>query len=356
MKNKLKLITVAIVLMAMTVLTACGGNEKAGGAKQSDEKVLNLFNWAEYLPPEVIQQFEEETGIKVNYDAYSSNEEMMAKLQAGNTQYDIAVATTFFVDILLKQDLIQKVNKGNIPNIKNLDPTFTTAEFDKEGDYFIPYLWGSGVLFQNTDLVDFEIKGYKDLFRPELKDKIVLPDDQRGVIGIVLQMLGYSINSTDEKELEEAKQKLMELRPNIRAFNTEPKTMMIAGDVAAGMAWTAEVFNAQKENPNIVPIIPEEGLVVFHDNFVLLKSAPHVENAEKFMDFLLRPEISKIISTTYPYGNPNAEAYKLLPDDLKNNKVIYPDLGQVTNVQSALDIGEATQIYDRIYSELKAGN
>ncbi|MEH7386313.1 spermidine/putrescine ABC transporter substrate-binding protein [Bacillus sp. JJ1521] len=355
MDKKMKLVAIAFVFIMMTFLSACGGSE-AGGAKKKDEKVLNLFNWAEYLPQEVIDQFEEETGIKVNYDAYSSNEEMMAKLQAGNTQYDIAVATTFFVDILLKQDLIQKMNKENIPNVKNLDSKFTSAEFDKEGDYFIPYLWGSGVLFQNTDLVDFEIKGYKDLFRPELKDKIVLPDDQRGVIGLALQMLGYSMNTTDEKELAEAKEKLLELRPNIRAFNTEPKTMMISGDVAAGMAWTAEVFNAQKENPAIVPIIPEEGLMVFHDNFVIPKGAPHLANAEKFIDFLLRPEISKIISTTYPYGNPNSEAYKLLPEDLKNNKVVYPDLGQVTNVQQALDIGEATQLYDRIYSELKAGN
>ncbi|MFT4415260.1 ABC transporter substrate-binding protein [Fredinandcohnia humi] len=355
MNKIMKVMLLACVFAFFYILSACGGDE-AGGSKSSDEKVLNLFNWAEYLPEEVIHAFEEETGIKVNYDTYSSNEEMMAKLQAGNTQYDIAVATTFFVDILVKEGLIQKINKENIPNVKNLDPQFTTADFDKEGHFFIPYLWGSGVLFQNTELVDFEIKGYKDLFRPELKDNVVLPDDQRGVIGLALQMLGYSINSTDEEELEEAKEKLVELLPNIKAFNTEPKTMMITGEVAAGMAWTAEVFNAQKENPAIVPIIPEEGLIVFNDNFVILKSAPHLENAEKFIDFLLRPEISKQISTTYPYGNPNIEAYKLLPEDLKNNKVVYPDLDQVNNVQQALDIGEATQIYDRIYSELKAGN
>ncbi|MFT4415272.1 ABC transporter substrate-binding protein [Fredinandcohnia humi] len=341
----------AIVLLFLVsiVLTACGGDE-AGG--KSDEKVLNVFNWSEYLPESVIEQFEEETGIKVNYDTYSSNEEMLAKLQAGNTGYDITVASTYFIEIMRKQEMLEKVNKDNIPNLKNIGESFLGTDADPDDEYSIPYMWGKAVIAYNEDLVTKEVKGYEDLFDPEFKNNLVVLDDVRVIIGNMLAILGYSQNSTSEKELEEAKEKLLELKPNIKAFDSDsPKTLLVSGEVKAGIVWDAEAILAARENPAIKMIFPEEGMNLWQDNFVIPKGAPHKENAEKFIDFILRPEISKEISMEYPYGNPNVEALKLLPDDVRESLEVPEE--ELLKGEYNIDVGEATQIYDRIWSEVK---
>lgn len=340
---------ILVVLLAMgMVLSACGGSEKSSG----DSKELNVFNWSEYLPESVIEKFEEETGIKVNYDTYASNEEMLAKLSAGNSGYDVTVASTYFVEIMKKQSLIQKLNKDNIPNAKNLAESFQSYDADPKGEYTVPYMWGTAAIAVNEDLTETNVKSYKDLFNPEFKDNLVLLDDQRSIIGAMLAMLGYSQNSTDEKELNEAKEKLMELKPNIKAFDSDsPKTLLISGEVKAGIVWGAEAALAARENPAIKTVFPEEGMNLWLDCFVIPKDAPNKENAEKFINFILRPEISKEISMEFPYGNPNAEALKLLPEDIVK-EISVPD-EELAKGEYNVDVGEATLLYDRIWSELK---
>lgn len=347
---------VAVVVLFSTVLVACGkttsGGEAEGGA--SGKQVVNVFNWSEYLPDSVIQQFEVETGIKVNYDTYSSNEEMMAKLFTGNAGYDIAVATTSNVDIMIKEEMIQPINKENIPNIENIGKEFLGLEFDPNDEYSVPYMWGNVVIAVNEDLVDFEVKGYKDLYHEAFQNNLVVLDDQRSMIGIILQMLGYSQNSIDEGELEEAKQKLLELVPNIKAYDSDsPKTLLVSNEVKAGLVWGAEASLANRENPSIKTVLPEEGMNLWQDNFVIPTDAPNKENAEKFINFILQPEVSVEISLEYPYSNPNLKALELLPQEILNDPAVYPPISEIEKGEHLKELGEYNLLYDRIWSEIK---
>lgn len=194
----------SLFLVTSLFLSGCGSSSSSETRGKADEKVLNVFNWSEYLPDSVIQQFEEETGIKVNYTTFSSNEEMYAKLNSGNLGYDIAVPTLFFIEMLVKEGMLEKINKENIPNLKHLNPDFTGTFADPNDEYSVPYLWGSVVIAVNKELVKKDIKGYEDLFDPEFKNSLVMPEDNRAAIGAMLAILDYPINSTDEKQIEEA--------------------------------------------------------------------------------------------------------------------------------------------------------
>ncbi|WP_340084104.1 spermidine/putrescine ABC transporter substrate-binding protein [Siminovitchia sp. FSL H7-0308] len=342
----------SLFLVTSLFLSGCGSSGSSGTGGKADEKVLNVFNWSEYLPDSVIQQFEEETGIKVNYTTFSSNEEMYAKLNSGNLGYDIAVPTLFFIEMLVKEGMIEKINKENIPNLKHLNPDFTGTFADPNDEYSVPYLWGSVVIAVNKELVKKDIKGYEDLFDPEFKNSLVMPEDNRATIGAMLAILDYPINSTDEKQIEEAGELLKKIKPNIKAFDGDnPKGLLITGEAKAGIMYSAEAALAKRSNPNIEIIFPEEASFLWQDNFVIPKGAPHKENAEKFIDFILRPEMSKEISESYPYGNPNNEAVKLLSEEIQQEMTIPQDFFERS--EYARDVGEATLLYDRIWTEVK---
>lgn len=349
----------AFVLTLSVVLTACGGgdgsaegegNGESGGA--SGEKVVNILNWSEYIPDDVIKQFEEETGIKVNYSTVSSNEEMVAKLNVSGSGFDLAVPSTYFVEALINEGRLEKINKDNIPNLKNIGEEFLGWEFDPNDEYSLPFMWGSEIIAYNEDLVDIEIKSYRDLFDPSLENSLVVLDDPRTMLGAMLDMLGYSPNSTNEAEIMEAGEELQKLLPNIKAFNSDDaKSLLTSNEVKAGVVYAAEALLAQQENPKIKMVIPEDHLSLWQDNFVIPKGAPHKENAEKFINFIYEPEVSKEITMDYPYNNPNVEALKLLPDDIREALEIPPE--DLERGSHAIDVGEALQYYDRAWSMVK---
>ncbi|MBO8171905.1 MAG: spermidine/putrescine ABC transporter substrate-binding protein [Bacillaceae bacterium] len=363
MKKTFSILLVMVLSLGM-LLAGCGGSDNAGtngngeapeqesSGNQEEEKVLNVFNWSEYLPQEVIDQFEQETGIKVNYDTYSSNEEMFAKLQAGNAGYDIAVPSLYFVEVMVKEGMLEKINKDNIPNLKNIGDEFLGRDADPNNDYSVPYMWGKDIIAVNKELVDFEVKGYKDLFNPAFENSLVVIDEPRTLLGGMLEMLGYDANSTNEDEIREAGEKLKELLPNIKAFDSDsPKTMLVSNEVKAGVVYGAEAALAMRENPAIEIVYPEEFVSLWQDNLVIPKGAPHKENAEKFINFILRPDISAKISMEYPYGNPNVEALKELPEDIRYSITVPADV--VERGKFIKDVGEATVIYDRVWTEVK---
>ena len=337
-----------ILLLVTLVISGCGG-EKAGG---SNDKVLNVFNWSEYLPSKVIKDFEKETGIKVNYGTYSSNEEMFAKLSTGKGQYDLAVASLYYVDVLIKEGLVEEIGLENIPNIKNIGEEFLGTYADPDDKYSIPYLWGEELIVINTDLVDKEITSYQDLLDPVFKNGLVVLDDPRSMIGMGLLALGYSPNTTNEKEIEEAGDWLKKLKPNIKVFDGDsPKTLLVSGEVKAGFVYGAEANLAIRENKALKKVYTKEPLSLWQDNFVIPKDAANKENALKFIDYILRPEVSKEIVMDYPYANPNFEALKLLPEDIRKEVEIPKE--EVERGIHAIDLGEATLIFDRVWSEVK---
>lgn len=328
-------------------------------SKVSDQKLakeLNIFNWSEYLPQSIIDQFEKEYGVKVNYDTYSSNEELLSKLMAGGTQYDLIVPSDYMVDIMIKQGLLAPLDKNNIPNLKNLDPQFLNQYFDPGNKYSVPYMWGTVGITYNKAKVKNPPTSWADLWNPAYRGRVVMLNDSREVIGAALQLLGYSKNETDPAKLAQAKAKLKELLPNVKSFDSDsPKTLFLNGEVWIGQTWSGEAALAYQENPDIGYVLPKEGGGRFLDSMAIPKGAPHKYTAEVFINFLLRPEISAELSKAFPYGNPNKAALEILPEDLKKNPASYPPAEAVNRAEWNKDVGDATALFDRIWTEVKEG-
>lgn len=346
----------AVATMSLFTLAACSSSTSGGNGSSSGlDKELNVFNWSEYLPETVIQKFEQKYGVKVNYSTYSSNEEMLAKLAAGGGIYDIAVASDYIIQPMIQQQMIEPIDLGNIPNFKNLMEDFINKDYDPGNKYTVPYMGNTQSLGINPDNIKTEITSYEDLWKPELKGQIVVLDDQRFVLGMVLKTLGYSANDTDPAHLEQAKQKMLKLMPNIKAFDSDsPKTLMINGEVNIMLSWGPEVALAQREKPQVKTILPKEGLMIAIDNFVIPKGAKHKKTAEAFINFILEPEVIAEISQSFPYINPNKEGRKLLDEATLENIAIYPPPEEMKRVESLKDIGDSVKLYDRVWSEVKS--
>jgi len=348
---------VAAILTSIFLISGIIGGGIFAFAKNNSEpkQVLNVFNWSEYLPTSVIEKFEQTYNIKVNYSTFSSNEEMLAKLMAGGGNYDVAVASDFMVEILSKQNLIQEVNKDNLPNLINIGPQFLNLPFDPGNKYSMPYMWLAGIIaYDSSKIPEGTIKGYKDLWKPELKNSITLLDDERVIIGITLKKMGYSLNETNPEVLKKAKEELAKLQVNVKSYDSDsPKTSLINGESKVIFAWGAEASLAKRENANIKYVVPEEGLFLQQDNFVIPKDAKNVKAAELFMNFIMDPEISAEISHYFPYGNPNTTAYNYIDKSILNDEAVYPPESAVKNGEYLRDIGDAVTEFDRIWSEVK---
>lgn len=346
----------AVLIVLSLLLVACAG----GGAKSTE---LNLYGWSEYVPQALLDGFTQETGIKVNYDTYSSNEELLAKLQAGASGYDVIIPSDYTVAIMINQGLLDEIDLKQIPNFANLVPELTNLDFDPGNKYSVPYQWGTVGIAVDTDKVTTPITKWADLWSPEFKDRVVLLDDEREVLGMVLQTLGYDKNSTDPAQLEEAKAKLLELMPNVRLFDSDsPKTALLAGEVWLGHTWNGEAAIAHSENPAIDYICPEEGCGIWVDNLAVPKGAPHKDAALAFLNYVLKPDASLLITKEFPYSSPNQAALDLLKTQDPAAYEAYmgfaatnPSLEAIQNAKAIVDVGEATALWDRIWTEVKGG-
>ena len=349
-----KKLGVVLGSLVLAIVVFSTGIYAVGSVNKEKQMVLNVFNWSEYLPQSVIDKFEQVYNVKVNYSTFSSNEEMLAKLMAGGSQYDLTVASDYMVEIMRKQNLIQPVNKEFIPNFKNIGENFKNLPFDKNNVYSVPYMWMALTIAVDTKKVTTPITSYADLWKPEFKNSLVVLDDQRAVIGMVLKKMGYSINEINPEILEKAKEELKKLQPNIKAYDSDsPKTLLLNGEAKVGFVWGAESKLAKNENENIKTLIPKEGIILQQDNFVIPKDAKNVKAAHMFMDFIMQPEISADISKAFPYANPNIEAYPLIdPNDL-NDQGVYPPEAELKRGEYLKDIGEAVKLFDKIWSEVK---
>ncbi|MEQ8154943.1 MAG: spermidine/putrescine ABC transporter substrate-binding protein [Clostridiaceae bacterium] len=340
-------IVLALLFTISVPLAGCGKKEELA-------KEINVYNWSEYLPQSVIDKFQAETGIKVNYETYDSNEQMLAKISAGNSGYDIAVASDYMVDVMIKQNLLQEFDLNNVPNFKNIGDEYKKASYDPENKYSVAYMVGSAIIAVNKDKVTKKITSVADLWDPSLKNSLVVLDDERAIIGLALKKLGYSLNETDPAKLEQAKKELIKLKPNIKAFDSaSPKKLLISGEATVGYVWNAEVALAKKDNPSIEAVYPKEGVYLWQDNFILPKGGEHKKEAEMFINFLLRDDVSKMISDEFPYTNPNAAARKLMDKSVTDNTIVYPTSDLVKNGEHLKDLGDTTQLYDKIWTEFK---
>lgn len=325
------------------------------------ENELFVYNWSEYIPDEVVKQFEKETGIKVIYTTYDSNEAMYSKVKVtGGADYDIAVPSTYYVEKMKNEGLIQKIDKSKLTNFNNINPALLNQDYDPENQYSIPFMWGTTAIGINTKYIDpAKVTSWNDLWRDEFKGKLMLQNDLREVFHAALRSLGYSGNTKDPKEIEEAYNKLVKLMPSVKLFNSDsPRTPFLNEEVYIGIMWSGEAFMASQENKNIKYVYPKDGAAVWVDSLVIPSKAKNVDNAYKFIDFIIRPDISSKISNYVGYATPliKESVAEYLDNNTKNSRIIFPNSDDLNNSEIQLNIEDALPIYNDFWHKLKIGN
>lgn len=355
-KTKKSIMFCAIITIIFITITGCNSSSKKN--ENGYAKELYLYNWTEYMPESVLKEFQMRYGIKVVQSTYTSNEEMMAKLIAGGTsQYDLAVPSNYFVQALLEKKLIQKIDKNSIKNLSNINESFLNLKYDEGNQYTVPYMMSMSVLAVNKPKLKelgVEINSYNDLLDTKLKGKIVVVDDQRELIGIALKAQGNDLNEMDKDKIIATTAWLNKLTPNIKAYDSDsPKTLLISNEAVVGLVWNAEAALAMKENKDIGVIFPKESSAKSIDSFVITSSAKHKKEAELFINFILEPKISKMISEVYPYTNPNKAAKPLLGKEYIDNLASNIPESEIKKGTLLDDVGDSIKYYDSVWTEIK---
>ncbi|MBK8972788.1 MAG: extracellular solute-binding protein [Hahellaceae bacterium] len=339
-------------LLLASLLTALSTAALAEG------KVV-VYNWSEYIPDGVLKQFTEETGIKVEYSTYESNEVMYAKLQLQKGKgYDIIVPSTYYIAKMSQEGLLKPIDRKQLTHFKNLNNSLLNKPYDPGNQYSVPYLWGSTGIAYNADVIpEGSITRWADLWDPKWKGQLLLTDDVREVFHMALKINGHSANSSDPKEIGQAYEKLKTLMPNVLVFNSDaPREPYMAGDVNLGMIWNGEAVMAQQEMPNIRYVYPEEGTIFWVDSFAIPSGSENTAEAHKFIDFMLRPEIAKQCSQEVGYATPNRAGMKLLDEKTRNNKTIFPDSSVFETGEFQSSVGDALKLYNDYWEKLKTGH
>lgn len=352
----------ALPLLSIALLSGCGKKEaKAGSAGE-----VYVYNWGEYIDESVIKQFEEETGIKVVYDLFETNEEMYPVIQAGAVKYDVVCPSDYMIQKMRENNLLAEINLDNVPNLKEVDSKYLemSKSFDPENKYSVPYSWGTVGILYNTKMVDLKDVPTKwsDLWNEKFKDNILMQDSVRDSFMVALKSLGYSMNTTNEAEIKEAKELLIKQKPLVQAYVIDQvRDKMIGGEAAIGVIYSGEMLYIQNEVKNLnldyslEYVIPEEGTNLWLDSWVIPANAPNKENAEKWIDFLCRPDIAKKNFEYITYPTPNKGAFDLLDSELKNNKTLFPDIEALKNSEVYKYLGdEVDSLYNEAWKEIKS--
>lgn len=350
-----KFIALALsTVLVMGALTGCGAGSNVGENGQ-----VIVYNWGEYIDPVVLDMFEEETGIEVIYDEYETNEIMYPKIEAGAAEYDVVCPSDYMIQKLIENDLLAEINFDNIPNASNIGEQYyeQSREFDPENKYSVPYCFGTVGILYNKTMVDEPIDSWEVLWDEKYTDNILMQDSVRDAFMVALKKLGYSMNSTNEAELEAARDELIAQKPIVQAYVVDQvRDKMIGDEAAIGVIYSGEAIYTQRENENLEYVIPKEGTNVWIDSWCILKDAPNKENAEKFIDFLCRPEIALMNFEYITYSTPNEEARKLIEDeDIRNSEIAFPDLTKYNDLETFKYLGnEADELYNSLWKEVKS--
>lgn len=324
---------------------------------QAAEK-LYVYNWTEYVPSSLLEQFTKETGIEVIYSTFESNEEMYSKLKLSNsTGYDIVFPSSYYVGKMAKEGMLSELDKSKLSNIKNVTPELMGKPFDPENKYSLPYVYGlTGIGVNAADIDPSTITSWGDLWRDEYKSKVLLMNDPREVFHIALLLDGKSPNSENEADIKAAYERLQKLVPNVLVFNSDsPEMPYLQGEVTVGMQWTGSAHRAKSENPELKFIFPKEGAIIWMDNYAIPKNAANKEAAHKFIDFLLRPESAKEVIETMGFSMPNEGVKPLLSPALAEDELVFPPKAEIEKGVLQSDVGKAVEIYEKYWNLLKTG-
>ncbi|MBI9012682.1 MAG: ABC transporter substrate-binding protein [Clostridiales bacterium] len=320
---------------------------------QNDEDVVYVYNWGDYIDESIIDMFEEETGIKVIYEMFETNESMYTKLKNGGNHYDVAIPSDYMITKMIKEEMIQKIDMSKIENYSNIGDAYKQQAFDPNDEYSIPYFFGTNGILYNKTMVSEPVDSWSILWSDEYKNQILMNNSQRDSIMVALKLLGYSMNTTDSAELEEAKNLLLEQRDLVLAYVVDNgKDMMINEEAAFLVTWNGDAIWLIDENPNLDYVIPKEGSNIWIDSMVIPADAKNVDNAHKFIDFMLREDIAYLNTDYVGYSTPNTKAFDMLDDSMKNNVIAYPDLDQLNGMEVFIDLGEDLELYNDIWLEI----
>ncbi|WP_243116623.1 ABC transporter substrate-binding protein [Marinisporobacter balticus] len=315
---------------------------------------LNVYNWGDYIEPAVLEDFEKEYGIKINYENYATNEEMFAKIQAGGTDYDVIFPSEYMIEAMMNEGLLQELDFKNLPNYKNIGDQFKNIAYDPDNKYSVPYFWGTMGIVYNTKKVDGKIDSWDALWDEKYKGDIVMIDSVRDTVGITLKKLGYSLNTRNMDELEKAKEALIKQKPLVKAYEVDAyKDMMISGEAAMSLAWSGDAMLLIDENPDLAYTIPKEGTNLWFDAIAVPTTSKHKKEAELFINYMMRPEVAAKCAAYVKYATANTEAMNLLPREDVENELAYPKGDLFEKGEVFIDLGEFTTEYDRIWTEIK---
>jgi len=318
----------------------------------SAKSELHLFAWSEYVPQEVIDGFTHETGIPVTYETYASGEEMLAKLLANSGAYDLIQPPDYTAEALIKAKLLRAIDWSQVPNLRNIAPEFLRMPHDPQQKFTIPYMTGTVGIVVNTEKVTEPVAGFADVFQAKHRGRIVVVNDNREIVSWALVTLGLPMNDLSSANLARVRPLLAKWLPLVKVFDSDsPKTPLLNGDVDLGVVWSGEAALLWNENHKFKYVLPAEGAHAFVDLLAIPQSAEHPAEAQKFMNYILRPEVSALISKKFPYTNPNLAARKLLSPEQLANPASYPPSGKLETFR---DVGKGAAAVDRLVTDLKS--
>ena len=355
------LMTLLVAVISALSLVACADSAAstvvAPEPPEAEEaKVLNFYNWDTYIDPAILEDFEAQYGVTINYQVYDGEEEMLAELRAGDAEYDLVVPTDYTVPIMRREELLAPLNRANIPNFENIDPQFLDPVYDPGNRYCVPYQWGTTGIGYNIEATGREIKSLADFFDPEFAGRVVMYDEPRTGLGLTLLYLGHSPNTLNRAEITEAAEFLKSQASHIGAYVADSaQDLLVSGEADMVVEWSGDIVQLNLEDPKFRYVIPEEGSNIWTDAICIPATAPHKELAEQFINYLLEPEVGAALSNYIEYASPNAASVPLLDEEARTNPAIYPPAEAYDHLFYMVEIDpESEEFYIEAWEEILA--
>ncbi len=342
------------VLCGILLFVGCSDSSSPSSSEPTTPSILYYYTWSDYADPDILAAFEARHGVRVVVDTFSSNEELLAKVQAGMTGYDVVVPSDFMAGILGQLGLLAELDLARIPHVRDLEPHLTQLSFDPTQRYAIPYLWGTVGIGYNSQVVTEAPTSWNVLWDPQYSGRISMLNDQREVFGLALRALGHSLNSRDSHIIQEAKKHLILQKPLVKAYTSEQyDQLLVSGDVVLAHAWGGTVARAMKENPAIRYAIPQEGGTIWTDCLAVLASSERQSLAMDFINYLLQDSVALLTTQRLLFASANRHVRRRLPPEVQDNIAVYPPDDILPRMEWMEDVQEAIRDYDRAWTELK---
>ena len=347
MKQFFKVVLCALIATFLLLPAGCG----------SGRETLNVFNWGDYIDPQVLKDFEKEYNIRVVYEEFDTNEDMYVKIANGSGKYDVAIPSDYMIRRMINEDMLIPLDMSKIGNYGQIEDRFHNMPFDEDNRYSVPYMWGTVGILYNTTMVDEQddIESWDILWNPKYEKKIFMLNSMRDSIGITLKRLGYSLNTKDEREIGEAREALIAQKPLVLSYvGDEMKDKMVAGEAAMTVAWSGDAAACMSENDDLAYVIPREGSNIWVDSMVIPETAQNVEAAHLFINFMCSPEVGLANVEYIEYASPIRAVREQLPPEVTEDIAFYPGVDDLQNSEVFEDLSDTLVLYDRVWTEVLA--